>query len=157
MTSAAPRVSSVRLVWSPDSHSEPDYLETTAETHYGQSGSTWSHVSAADKLRVESEFGSIWNACVAYASQDAGRLSKFRSDEWWFEGCHAVAEVLYESSPGCFRQDELRSAGLWGIESDSDTEYLRSVETDELADLCSHLERFGIHASVDELSALVTR
>ncbi|MCK6631905.1 MAG: hypothetical protein L6Q31_05970 [Fimbriimonadaceae bacterium] len=157
MTPAAPRVSSVRLVWSPDFHCEPDYLETSAESHFGKDGSAWSHVSEADKLRVESEFGSIWNACLAYSSQDAERLTKFRSDEWWFQGCYAVAEVLYESSPGCFRLDELRSAGLWGIESDSSSDYLRSVESDELADLSSHLKRFGIHASVDELAALVTR
>jgi len=157
MTSAAPRVSSVRLVWSSDSHCEPDYLETTAETHYGQGGSAWSHVGEADKLQVESEFGSIWNACVAYASQDAERLAKFRSDEWSFQGCYAVAELHYEASPGCFRLDELRSAGLWGIESDSGSEYLRSVEIHELADLSSHLERFGVHASADELLALVSR
>ncbi|MBV6489846.1 MAG: hypothetical protein CNCCGFBP_00220 [Fimbriimonadaceae bacterium] len=157
MTSAAPRVSSVRLVWSHDGDCEPDYLETSAESHFGEDGSAWSHVGEADKLRVESEFGSIWNACVAYAKQDAERLAKFRFDDWWFEGCYAVAEVLYEASPGCFRLDVLRSAGLWGIESDSGSDYVRSIESDELADLSSHLERFGIHASVEELSALVTR
>lgn len=156
MDDASPKVTAVKLVWSHDGDCGPDYLETSAESHFGADGSAWSHVSEADKLRVESEFGSVWNACVAYASQDAERLAKFRSDEWWFEGCFAVAEVLYEASPGCFRLEDLRSAGLWGIESDSGSDYRGSVESDELADLSSHLERFGIYASVDELSAMVT-
>ncbi len=154
MPLAAPRVSSVQLVWAQDSFGEPDYLETTADSHYGQDGSAWSHVPATDLERVKAQFGSIWDACIAYAKQDADRLSRFNRDEWWFEGCYAVAEILYESSPGVYRLDRLQSAGLWGIESDSGQDYRRSVELDELADLCSDLSKIGIGASVEELNAL---
>lgn len=156
MPSPTLRVSSVRFVWSPDCDGEPDYLETSPESHYGQDGSAWAHVAPEDIQRVEAEFGSVWNACVAYAKQDADRLARFKSDDWWFEGCYAVAEILYESSPGCFRLDRLRSAGLWGIESDSGQDYRRSVEMDEIADLSSHLGRFGVFASVDDLMALTS-
>ena len=156
MPSPSPRVSSVRFVWSPDCDGEPDYLETSPESHYGQDGSAWAHVAPEDIQRVEAEYGSLWDACVAYAKQDADRLTKFKSDDWWFEGCYAVAEILYESSPGCFRLDRLRSAGLWGIESDSGQDYRRSVEADELTDLSLHLEQFGISASVDDLMALTS-
>jgi len=154
MPLSTPRVSSVRLVWSHDPDADPDYLETSAESHFGEDGAAWSHVPPDIIQQVKAEFGSVWDACVTYAEQDADRLSRFKRDDWWFEGCYAVAEVLYESSPGCFRLDRLRSAGLWGIESDSGTEYRKSVENDELADLSSHLSKFGIGASVEELMAL---
>jgi hypothetical protein len=154
MSLAPSLVSSVRLVWTHDPDSEPDYLETTAQLHYGKDGAAWSHVPEADLERVKAEFGSVWDACVAYANQDAERLSRFKAGDWWFEGCYAVAEISYENSTRSYRLDKLRSAGLWGIESDSGSEYRKSVEADELADLSQHLEKFGISASVDDLIAL---
>jgi hypothetical protein len=33
---------------------------------------------------------------------------------------------------------------LWGIESDSGSDYLQEVAREELADLLQHCERFGI-------------
>ncbi|CAN5361914.1 hypothetical protein BH11ARM1_BH11ARM1_15610 [soil metagenome] len=151
---AAPTVHSVWFEWSHDEVGEPDYLLRTPEDHYGKDGSNWSHVATSDIERVESEFGSIWNACVAYAKQDSQRLADFKSGDWGFEGCYAVAEISYDCSPGHYRLDRLQSAGLWGIESDSVGDYRRSVERDELADLSSHLSQFGISASVGELTKL---
>ncbi|MBN8691228.1 MAG: hypothetical protein J0L72_10655 [Armatimonadetes bacterium] len=150
-----PFVHSVRLVWEHDPHGEPDYLERSAEDHFGVDGSAWSHVSNADKARVAEQFGSIWNACEHYAREDSERLQDFRAHNWWFESCRAEAEVRYETGDGCFRTERLTSAGLYGIESDSDQAYRRSVEQDELADLSSHLERFGVARSIlTELVAL---
>jgi len=150
-----PFVHSVRLVWEHDPHGEPDYLERSAEDHFGVEGSAWSHVSNADKERVVERYGSIWSACEHYAREDYQRLQDFRAHKWRFESCRAEAEVRHETGNGCFRIERLTSAGLYGIESDSDQAYRHSVEQDELADLSYHLERLGVaHSILTELIAV---
>lgn len=137
----APFVHSVSFVWEPDVYALPDYLERSAEDHFGDG---WSHVSAADKARVIEQFGSIEAACSAYAREDAQRVRDFRAGQWWFETCRAVAEVRYELYDGSFRVERLSSGGLYGIESDCGEEYRQEVESEELADLQAHLARFGV-------------
>lgn len=143
----------VSVVWSEDPYSSPDYLERTAEDHFGDG---WSHVGDEDKARVIEEHGSIWKACERYAQEDAERLSDFRAGRWSFQSCRAIAEVRYEISPGTFRIEHLSSPGLSGIESDSDEPYMREFEVEQLAELNHHLEQFGVaRSSIDELTELV--
>lgn len=150
-----PAVSSVSITWSEDPLSSPDYLERTAEDHFGDG---WSHVGDEDKARVIEEHGSIWKACARYAQEDAERLSDFRAGRWCFQSCVAVAEVRYEISPSTLRIEHLSSPGLSGIESDSDGAYLREVEVEQLVELSHHLERFGVAGTLlEELDALVSR
>lgn len=150
---APPTVHSVWFEWAQDSIGEPDYMERSAEDHFGDS---WSHVPDNDKAKVVEEHGSIWKACEEYARQDAQRISDFRAGLWFFESCRAVAEVRYEISPRTYRIDHLSSPGLGGIESDAGDEYRREVESEQLAELSSHLERFGILGSTsDHLRKLI--
>jgi hypothetical protein len=73
---------------------------------------------------------------------------------WEMLGCVATAQVSYSIGGGNRRLETLSSGGVWGIESDSDKSYLREVEKDQLFDLSSHLENFGISISPDELQDL---
>lgn len=146
-------MSSVSITWSEDPLSSPDYLERTAEDHFGDG---WSHVADEDKARVIEEHGSIWKACERYAQEDAERLSDFRAGRWCFQSCVAVAEVRYVISAGTFRIEHLSSPGLSGIESDSDEPYQREVEVEQLGELSHHLEQFGVaRSSIGELTELV--
>lgn len=140
---SAPFVHSVSFVWEHDPCGEPDYLERSAADHFGDG---WSHVSDADKARVIEQFGSIVAACRHYAEEDAQRIRNFRAGGWWFESCRAVAEVRYELYDGSFRIERFSSGGLYGIESDCGDDYRLEVESQELADLQSHLARFGLVA-----------
>ena len=143
----APFVHSVHLVWKHDQFGEPDYLVRHAKDHFGDG---WSHVPEPTKAKVVEEFGSVWAACEHYANEDALRLQSFRAEDWWFETCRAVAEIRYEVSPGTFRIEHLSSSSLSGIESDSNLEYKREVESEQLAELAQHLGRFGIASSTTE-------
>ena len=153
---SAPVVYSVRIRWEHDASGEPDYLERWARDHFGDDGCNWSHVPEADKAKVVEQYGSIWAACEHYAREDSERLQSFRDESLWFESCRAEAEVRYELYDGSYRIDRLSSGGLFGIESDCGDEHRRSVEQEELFDLSSHLERFGVVGfQVEELLALV--
>jgi hypothetical protein len=65
----------------------------------------------------------------AYGMADWRRMEAFGRD-WWTVGIYAVAEIVVNG----IRQ-EIQSGGLWGIESDSDAAYMRTVAHDELCDL----------------------
>jgi hypothetical protein len=43
-------------------------------------------------------------------------------------------------------RNEVRSGGLWGIESDSDSDYLSSVAREEVSELCRVLRSLGFSA-----------
>ena len=77
--------------------------------------------------------------------QDYVRMEAYNRGEWSMLGIYAVAEVSYSIGGKCRRIERFQSGGLWGIESDSGQGYIEEVEQDELADLKSHLERFGVN------------
>ena len=76
--------------------------------------------------------------------QDYERMEAYNRGEWSMLGIYAVAEVSYSIGGKCRRIERFQSGGLWGIESDSGQGYIEEVEQDELADLKTHLERFGV-------------
>ena len=78
------------------------------------------------------------------AAADSARLDAYNRGEWHCVGIRAVATILVPSEIGEIRQ-EVSSAGLWGIESDSDPDYLREVESEEIAELSRQLAELGIH------------
>ena len=124
--------------WDHDEDAEPDFLETTAEEHYGVNGSAWSHVGPEERAKVEAEHGSIMAACEEYARQDRARLKAFHDGDWHMEGCYAVAIVTVDGV-----RQTIQSAGLWGIESDSSEEYRREVEEEQRAELLGILATLG--------------
>ena len=113
------KVESIRFEWKPDCDTSPD--------EYAQD---YADCEPDDRAK--------------YLAQDAERMAAYRRDEWNYQGCIAIAVVSRPIGQGSRRLQEFTSGGLWGIESDSDADYLRSVERDELADLAAHLKAFGI-------------
>lgn len=89
-----------------------------------------------------------------YCRQDYARMEALSSGQWHFIGIQAEARVSYGTNPnGTDRRLEwFTSGGLWGIESDSNIDYLLEVANDEFADLREHLETFGVNLTdFDEL------
>ena len=76
-----------------------------------------------------------------YRTEDQARLDAWRADEWSFIGIHALALLTFIRN-GTATTAEIESAGLWGIESDSNQEYLDSVFKEECDELCAMLGQF---------------
>ena len=79
-----------------------------------------------------------------YTQEDNERLRDYNDGLWYMTVVKAEAKVLCEPRG---RLEWLSSAGLWGVESDSSSEYFESIAKDELVDLKYHLEEFGIDLS----------
>lgn len=76
---------------------------------------------------------------VKYRQQDAERLAAYNRNEWSCIGIYA--EALLEVQ-GVLQK--VRTAGVWGIESDGDDDYDRSEGVDELDALKDILLDLGI-------------
>jgi len=80
-----------------------------------------------------------------YVRQDYERMKSLNNGNWQYIGICAEAEITahtFDSHDGLITQT-ITSGGLWGIESDSDKDYLNSVEQEELASLKSELRALG--------------
>ena len=77
---------------------------------------------------------------TSYLEQDGfeKRLAEYRNSDFWFIGIRAKAAVAINST-----WQQVTSGGLWGIESDSDPEYLKSIELEELNSLRGILHELG--------------
>lgn len=74
------------------------------------------------------------------------RLGAYRRGEFGFIGVRAVASLRIGpiSSDGRVSiLEEVTSPGLWGIEDDSDADYLRDVGAEEVSTLTGMLEALG--------------
>jgi hypothetical protein len=75
--------------------------------------------------------------------QDYQRMEAYNRGEWHCIGIIAVATVqLSQDGP----HQLLKSGGLWGVESDSDSDYLESIEHEELSELSGILSGIGCKA-----------
>lgn len=100
-----------------------------SSNHYPHNPKNWEHVTKADRGKVIKKYGSLRAADEAYTLQDYRRMETF-GDSWHCVGIYAVATVLMGDT-----LQEIRSGGLWGIESDSGLSDLREVAQDELNEL----------------------
>lgn len=83
-----------------------------------------------------------------YVNETYRRMEALGEGHWSFIGCMAEAQVSYDVPQQRSRRIEhFSSAGLWGIESDSDRGHFVEVSTEELADLHDHLAAFGVDLS----------
>lgn len=78
-----------------------------------------------------------------YYKVDQERKAAYDID-WNMTGCQAKATVLVGEGNGFARIQEFTSGGIWGIESDSDDDFKREMEQEELSDLKSYLQIFGV-------------
>ena len=70
--------------------------------------------------------------------QDYARCEAYNRGEWEMVGVYAVAEVVVNGTT-----QAVRSAGLWGVESDSGDAYFAEVGGEELAELSGILAELG--------------
>jgi hypothetical protein len=73
-----------------------------------------------------------------YIAQDYQRMERLNAGDWSYIGIRAEAEVTVDDTV-----QTVSSGGLWGIESDSDSQYIASVASDELASLRDILHELG--------------
>ena len=79
-----------------------------------------------------------------YGKQDFERMERLNNGSWRHIGIVAKGIVSYDDGELTKRIETFTSSGLWGIESDSDKEYIQEIEQEQLDDLRAHLERFGV-------------
>lgn len=72
----------------------------------------------------------------------AARMAAWRRDEWEYVGVIAHATILIPIGGKSFRIMEIESAGIWGIESDSD-DYIKTVYEEQQRDLLGELTTFA--------------
>lgn len=91
----------------------------------------------------------------SYGKQDYKRMADYNRDDWFMQGCVAKATVSYPIGQGSRRLEWFTSSGLWGIESDSEKDYLKETEDEQLEDLADHLSKLGvIKVTAEELRAI---
>ncbi|HEY6766625.1 MAG TPA: hypothetical protein VI386_17840 [Candidatus Sulfotelmatobacter sp.] len=79
-----------------------------------------------------------------YVRQDYERMERLNAGDWCFIGIRAEAEVcLLAGIHGGSVIQHVTSGGLWGIEADSNANYIKSVEDEELSDLRDQLAAIG--------------
>jgi hypothetical protein len=76
---------------------------------------------------------------AVYCCLNALRLERLGQGDWHFIGIIATAEIV--SAHGVTQT--IRSGGLWGIESDSDKNYLWTEEQTQLRELKQELQALG--------------
>lgn len=88
------------------------------------------------------EFKYFEPANPEYGQQDYERMESLNNGNWSFIGIIAEATIKVDD-----HLQTVHSGGLWGIESDSGDDYIKSVEHGELADLKNQLETMGVDVS----------
>lgn len=73
-----------------------------------------------------------------YAKQDYERYESYNNQHWHMIGILAEAKIQVSDII-----QRITSGGLWGIESDSNKEYINQVESEELSALSHELEALG--------------
>ncbi len=78
-----------------------------------------------------------------YVRQDYERMEQLNRGDWCFIGIRAEADYFVGMGRGHSLIQTVTSGGLWGIESDSDADYVKSIEQEELSSLREQLEAIG--------------
>lgn len=71
------------------------------------------------------------------------RLADWKAGDWEYIGIVAAAEVHIPIGGNSFVVHTFRSAGLWGVESDSDESYIADLYAEQKADLLDSLKTLG--------------
>lgn len=75
------------------------------------------------------------------AKEGLARIEAYKRGDWHMIGIRAVATIWVQRYlPNYRTQHTMESAGLWGIESDSEESYLQSVYKEECSQLQADIE-----------------
>jgi hypothetical protein len=78
---------------------------------------------------------------VKYCIQDYNRMESLNAGSWCFIGI--VADATIGIGTDYATMQHITSGGLWGVESDSDANYLAEVEQEQLSKLREQLHAIG--------------
>jgi hypothetical protein len=79
--------------------------------------------------------------------QDLDRMEAYNRGDWGMIGIRACAEIHTSSDGKYWKISVIRSAGLWGIESDSREDHFAETAKEELSQLTNELIEFGFKPS----------
>lgn len=86
--------------------------------------------------------------------QDYERMQDIANGQICFYGIGVRAVIKIPECGNCSRLMNIDSTSLWGIESDSDTAYIREVANDQLSEIRAELNDLGIDdADIDAAMA----
>lgn len=85
-----------------------------------------------DCIGIEQAKERLFSGDLDYLQEEEKRFQAWKQDEFYFLGVRVLVEI-HNWHTGNNRKFE--SAGLWGIESDSDSSYFLEVARDELHNL----------------------
>jgi len=107
-----------------------------------------------DQERNEFRYFNLGCGDKDYIEQDYARAESYNRQNWCMLGIIAEAEMSYDIGQGCRRLEKLSSGGIWGIESDSDDDYIEDMQNEQLDDLRQHLRHFGINCADEDWQEL---
>lgn len=88
-----------------------------------------------------------------YGMQDYERMEELEKGNFYFIGIVANCKVKYPIGQGNYRLETVQSGGLWGIETDSEEDYINEAEAEQKEELKNHLEKMNVNTSnFDELA-----
>jgi hypothetical protein len=105
------------------------------------------------KKNVELKIGKttinhIVDDCPEVSFMDSERLKEYDAGQFCFIGIKVSTEILTSLNEGKdWLINTITSGGLWGIESDSDSTYLKEVEQEEMIELEKTLNGLGFSDS----------
>jgi hypothetical protein len=77
---------------------------------------------------------------ATYKAQDKKRLDAYNAGEWSMQRIYVVAEISVPIGGNSFTCYRIESAGLYGVESDSEASYHEEVWTEQEDDLKTALK-----------------
>lgn len=87
---------------------------------------------------------------LEWISRDAERLNRYHKGYIWDNGVRAVAVIAVPLGKGTQKSTRIKSAGLYGVPSDSGDSYIDGVEQEELYELVKELEILNV-AGLEEI------
>lgn len=73
-----------------------------------------------------------------YGMQDFERMERLNNGDWYYIGVQAVAKIRVNGI-----LQKISSGGLWGIESDSGSDYLEEIDQEQAKELQEQLSTLG--------------
>ena len=91
-----------------------------------------------------------------YQARDKARLDAFNNGDWYAMGIRAEADILvplellgYVGAKRNYQIVSVNSGGLWGIESDSDKQYIKDEEASQIEELKKLLKVLNVEVDTN--------
>lgn len=141
------KIQSVKIVRLVDDSPDLSYLGEYSNNRDSSDGKSFDRAELGDYSRGEFSF---FTAAMSgdetgnpdSPRQDYERMESYNRGDWHMCGVRAEAEIIVD---GIIQ--EITSAGLWGIESDSEESYFEEIGNEELQQLADILEELGFTRS----------